>query len=168
VNDNPSAVNDTILRYATQATNVRTAVLLANDGDVDGDSVILLSTGGAAHGTVSLSGDRVYYTPNAGYLAGDSFTYTITDGHGGNATGTVTVTVIPGKETARIESLPDGAKKISFAGIIGMSYKVQSSDTLAPGSWVDRTTLTAGGQGEFSFTDPVPLPALRFYRCTAP
>lgn len=168
VNDNPGAGNDTILRYAAQATNVRTGVLLSNDSDVDGDSVSFVSAGAAAHGTVGVVGDRLYYTPNAGYTGGDSFTYTINDGHGGSATGTVTVTVIPGEETAKIESLPGGAWKVSFTGIAGMSYRIQSSDTLAAGSWVDRGTVAADDLGEFSFTDSIPLPARRFYRCTAP
>ncbi len=167
-NSSPVAVDDTIFRYAAQSTNVGTKVLIANDTDVDGDDLIILSTGGAAHGTVSISAGRLYYTPTAGYTGGDSFTYAITDGHGGTATGTVTVTVIPGKETAKIESLTGGAWKISFTGIAGMNYRVQSSETLAPGSWVDRATTTASGLGEFSFTDSIPLPARRFYRCTPP
>ena len=35
------------------------------------------------------------YTPNAGYSGPDSFTYTVSDGHGGTATATVSVTVTP-------------------------------------------------------------------------
>src|SRR5262249_6648997 len=48
------------------------------------------------HGTVVINADgTVTYTPNAGYSGTDSYTYIESDGHGGTATGTVNVTVIP-------------------------------------------------------------------------
>ncbi len=50
--------------------------------------IVSPSTGGA---TVSTSGDWVYYVHNGAVT--DSFTYTISDGHGGTATGTVTVNI---------------------------------------------------------------------------
>ena len=37
----------------------------------------------------------ITYTPALNYNGGDSFTYTISDGHGGSATATVTMTVTP-------------------------------------------------------------------------
>ena len=49
-----------------------------------------------AHGTVSCTGPGVCtYTPAADYNGPDSFTYTVSDGNGGTATGTVNVTVTP-------------------------------------------------------------------------
>ncbi|WP_052573440.1 Ig-like domain-containing protein [Haloferula sp. BvORR071] len=168
VNDNPVTGDDIMMRYATQPTNAKVAALLGNDSDVDGDSLVLLSVGGASNGVVSLSGDMVTYTPAAGYLGGDSFTYNISDGHGGSDTGIVTVIVVPGHESANIEMLTGGVTKASFNGIPGMTYRIQSSDTLAAGSWVNRVNVTANGAGGFSFTDPAPLPKQRFYRCVPP
>ncbi len=47
-----------------------------------------------AHGAaVIYANGTIRYTPAANYNGGDSFTYTISDGHGGTATGTVNVTV---------------------------------------------------------------------------
>lgn len=164
-NHNPVATADSIARFATRSTNVKITALLANDTDVDGDTLIFVSAGGASHGTTSILNNIVIYTPNAGYPASDSFTYLVSDGHGGTATGTVTVTVAPGEDTANVEMLADGSVKLSFHGINGVTYKVQSSDNLAAGSWVDRTTATADGSGNFTFADPGPLPERRFYRC---
>ncbi|HVY70881.1 MAG TPA: Ig-like domain-containing protein, partial [Verrucomicrobiae bacterium] len=66
VNDNPVAVTDTILRGANADTKVRISTLVANDTDVEGDTisftgVISPSTGGA---TVTTIGDWVYYHHN--------------------------------------------------------------------------------------------------------
>lgn len=55
-------------------------------------SSIAVATG-PAHGTTSVAGDVVTYTPTAGYYGADSFTYTATGPGGTSAPGTVTVTV---------------------------------------------------------------------------
>jgi hypothetical protein len=83
-------------------------------------------------------------------------------------TGTVTVTVVPGQETTAIELLAGGASKLSFTAIPGLTYRIQSSDNLTPGSWIYRTNATANAPGGFSFTESAPLPPKRFYRCTPP
>jgi hypothetical protein len=44
---------------------------------------------------IALNGSDVTYTPNVGFSGTDSFTYTISDGVGGTATASVTVTVVP-------------------------------------------------------------------------
>src|SRR5262249_35801032 len=59
-----------------------------------GDVITLSSVGAAAHGTVVVNGNNAVYTPAANYNGSDTFTYTISDGHGGTATGTVNVTVV--------------------------------------------------------------------------
>src|SRR5699024_3191267 len=45
------------------------------------------------HGTLQGTAPRLAYEPDAGIAGTDSFTFTVDDGHGGTATGTVTVTV---------------------------------------------------------------------------
>ena len=69
-------------------------MLLANDTDVDGDTLSVSGVAAGAHGTVSLSGGVVTYTPTAGYVGTDSFTYFVTDGKVASpVAGTVNVTV---------------------------------------------------------------------------
>ena len=96
----------------------------------------------------------------------------MSDGQGGTATGTVTVSLTvddaQSQNITRIEMLPDGSTRVSFAGIPGRSYRVQSTDSLTPANWVTRTTVTADALGKFNFTDPPPLPPSRFYRSVSP
>ena len=92
VNDQPVANADTAI------TNKNTAVTInvtANDTDVDGDPLTLLSIVTAPlHGTVTiLNASSLRYTPATNYLGTDTFTYQIGDGNGRRSNGTVTVTV---------------------------------------------------------------------------
>ncbi len=91
VNDAPVATND------TATTNEDTAVtinVLDNDTDADdNDTLSIDSVTSPSHGTAQISKGKVKYTPNANYNGSDDFTYTVSDGNGGTATGTVNVTV---------------------------------------------------------------------------
>ena len=100
VNDDPNAVNDALTTPANTAGQVN---VLANDTDVDGDTLTVTTlTPTAAHGTVSCTAAGVCtYTPNADYDGSDSFTYEISDGNGGTDTATVSVTVTPPRPTRR-------------------------------------------------------------------
>ena len=77
---------------ATHTTAV-TVDVLAGDSDPDGDALTVTAVGTPAHGTAVLNADNtVTYTPNAGTTATtDTFTYTVSDGHGGSSTASVTI-----------------------------------------------------------------------------
>jgi len=77
----------------TPAT-IAASTLLANDTDGDNDTLTIVQVGGAVNGTAALTaqGD-VLFTPTANYTGPASFTYTIDDGNGGQATATATLTV---------------------------------------------------------------------------
>ncbi len=92
VNDPPVAVDDSVSTPRDVPADFN---VLANDTDVEGDTLSLVSVGGAAHGTVTKNGNQAHYVPNPGYTGGDAFTYVVSDGHGGTATGHVTVSVTP-------------------------------------------------------------------------
>jgi hypothetical protein len=81
---------------ATVAKNSSVAIFaLANDFDVDGDTLTVVSYSQGAHGTVKYSAknNNFRYTPTKGFSGTDTFTYTISDGQGHTATATVTITV---------------------------------------------------------------------------
>ena len=94
VNDAPVALAETatVMQGTTMVINV-----LDNDTDIDGD---VLTVSLAANplvtplGRVTTNGATVSYTANAGVTGNTTFNYTLSDGHGGTATATVTVKVI--------------------------------------------------------------------------
>lgn len=97
-NDDPAPPNRAPVAAADAArTTPGSAVavaVLANDSDPDGDTLSVTAVSTPAHGTAVKNADgTVTYTPAAGYVGADSFTYTVSDGRGGTATGTVTLTV---------------------------------------------------------------------------
>ena len=90
VNDPPVAVNDTA---TTSEDTPVTVPVLANDSDVDGNPLTVVSAT-APNGTVVINPDgTITYTPNANFNGTDTVTYTISDGMGGFSTATVTIMV---------------------------------------------------------------------------
>ena len=92
----PVAVADA---YATtQNTTLVVAVpgVLANDSDPDSDPLTAVLISGTTNGAVSLASDGSFtYTPGAGFVGTDSFTYQANDGILPSSTVTVTIVVNP-------------------------------------------------------------------------
>ncbi|HSF14766.1 MAG TPA: Ig-like domain-containing protein, partial [Vicinamibacteria bacterium] len=94
----PVAVNDTgtVNEGATRVVNA--PGLLSNDSDPDGDTLTVnpIPVSGPSNGTLTLSTNGAYtYTHNGSETTSDSFVYEVSDGKGGKATATVTLTVNP-------------------------------------------------------------------------
>ncbi|GAB4003301.1 Ig-like domain-containing protein [Nocardioides ultimimeridianus] len=76
----------------TASTDAGRAVTVTLKGaDADGDA-LTYTAGDAAHGTVSIAGDKATYTPADGFTGSDEFSYTVSDGKA-DATSKVSVTV---------------------------------------------------------------------------
>ncbi|MEN6339607.1 MAG: Ig-like domain-containing protein, partial [Clostridiaceae bacterium] len=102
VNDDVAPVNDST---TTTDEDPVTIDVLANDTDVDIDTTLNKGTlhlksdyritlvGSASHGTTEIVSGKIVYTPEDTYNGSDSFSYTMTDGHGSSASATVSVTV---------------------------------------------------------------------------
>ena len=97
VNDAPTAVDDTLSSSILEDTSrtINVATLLANDTDIDGDTLTLESVQSAQNGTVTLSDDglSINFTPDKDYSGNASFTYTINDGNAKTATATVNLNI---------------------------------------------------------------------------
>jgi hypothetical protein len=92
VNDIPEANPEEV---ATSSYEGILIDVLANDSDVDGDELYLVSATSAEHGLVEvLDSGFIQYTPDIGYVGVDTIVYSISDGHGGTAVGVVTVEVL--------------------------------------------------------------------------
>ena len=95
VNDPPVAAGDSASTNEDTTLTLSASYLLANDTDIDGDILSVTSVQGASHGSVSLVSGTVRFVPAVNFNGAASFTYTISDGHGGSSTATVSVTVVP-------------------------------------------------------------------------
>jgi hypothetical protein len=61
-------------------------------------------------------------------------------------------------------TLADGYT-VSWQGVAGLTFSVQRSSSLTPGSWSVIHTVTPVSDGPLSYTDPAPVPAGKsFYR----
>lgn len=122
-------------------------------------------------GSVSFSNDTVTYTPRVDYVGDDSFSYTIDDGHGGTATAKVLVTVVPpGAAAANMLSLaltPEGLQS-SFAGTVGLTYRLQRTETLGSPVWTTVGQAAVGPEGIAILVDPDPPADGAFYRTIYP
>ena len=99
-----------------------TVNVLANDFDIDGDSLSVVDVGAAQHGSVAISGNgTVTYTPNGTYTGLDQFTYTISDGTT-TSQATVTIEVVLPEVPPTIDLDADDS-----AGAVGMGYQTTAS-----------------------------------------
>lgn len=129
-NQPPVAQDDTIAVAPDSQDNP--VAVLANDSDPDGDALRVVAVSGAAHGNAVANAGGVVYTPSAGYLGDDTFTYTISDGRGGEASATVHVTVAA-------PNLPPEAGPLSVRVLKGASIDIP---VLQAASDPDGDTLT--------------------------
>jgi hypothetical protein len=92
--DTPTAVADAV--SVLQDSGITSVDVLANDSfGLDGAGITALSVSGTSveGGVIAVNAGMIDYTPFAGFSGVDSFDYTITDGSGDTATGTVTILV---------------------------------------------------------------------------
>jgi hypothetical protein len=145
----PVAVNDSA---STDRNAAVTLSVLANDTDANGDTLSIMGTTPPVEGTVLVQGAAtILYTPVAGACGPDSFTYTISDGRGGQSTATVSVNVVctDGAEThatalafsscsmfsgTMLTMLGDG--EVRLAGTLGDEY---GASVLDPAVWTAGT-----------------------------
>lgn len=118
-NDQPTAVDDSY--SLDQDTQVELAVL-ANDSDPDSDAMLLISAVGAPDqgGSLINSGTVLTYTPAAGFLGVETFTYTVSDGFGGFDTALVSLDVHLPNPAPEVDAGEDQAgiegQELAFSG----------------------------------------------------
>ena len=134
----PVAQNDS---YVLDQNSINNSLnVLANDSDPDGDALSIATVGTPAHGTATVSGNRVLYTPVAGYTGADTFTYAISDGKGGSASATVGITIQP-----VVVNRPPVAQNDAFT--VDQNSSANSLNVLANDSDPDGDTLTISAVG---------------------
>jgi hypothetical protein len=140
------------------STKVYFSTLTAASSDVDGDTLTVASVSPTTAGSQPLTlGADFVYVP-AGTSAGDTFTYTVSDGFGGtSAAGTVTMTAgtATGQQDATIRTDGGSGIVLTFYGKPGLSYYIWRTASLTSPSWSDVTgsPFTADSNGMITTTD---------------
>jgi hypothetical protein len=138
VNDAPLAVDDTALVDEDAATDI-TAQLLANDTDLDGDTLSVSGVSNATGG-VDFDAGTVTFTPAADDCGTDvaGFDYDISDGNGGSDSASVTVDVT---------CLNDAPVAVddTASGSEDMPVTIDPADLLADDTDADDDTLSVSG-----------------------
>jgi hypothetical protein len=147
VNDPPVAVDDEATVGEDSAGWVTTVT--GNDSDADGDALSVVATTDGAKGTTSIdSRSSVRYVPTPDAFGADSYTYTVSDGHGGTDTATVDVTISPAEDPP--VAADDGATISEDAGPAAIDVLANDSDVdLDP---LSITAVTDGAHGTVAIT----------------
>jgi VCBS repeat-containing protein len=158
VNDAPVATNDSYSTNQDIQLNVNSPGVLANDNDVDGDALSAVLATAPAHGTVSLNTNGSFtYTPTAGYIGSDGFTYKANDGAANSNIATVAITVAanhaPVATNDSYSTNEDNPLTVSAPGVL-------TNDTDADGNTLTANlvtgpahgSLTLNANGSFTYT----------------
>ncbi|GAA2647502.1 hypothetical protein Adu01nite_11040 [Paractinoplanes durhamensis] len=119
--------------------------VLANDDDPNpGQTLTIESVGTPAHGTATISTNKVRFIPKDGWTGRDNFPYRINDGHGGVSASTVTVLISDGTPVAV-------ADRASTPYRTPITVKVLAND-LDPAGTLTIVSVTAPDNGTTSST----------------
>ncbi|MGZ8243895.1 Calx-beta domain-containing protein [Methylomagnum sp.] len=138
VTGEPLAVADSA---TTSEDKPVTITVLANDIDPNKDTLSVTAVSAPGHGTAAIGTDGVViYTPATQYVGADSFTYTINDGQGHTAVGSVSLTVTSGTPVAVDDSAATSLGK-------AVDIRVLANDSDPQNDTLSVTALTAPSSG---------------------
>lgn len=102
LNHPPSAASGALTTYRNTPVRLDLATLAS---DADGDPLSYGVSVPPQHGTASLSGSTLTYTPTAAYAGPDQLTYTVSDGRGGMDSAPLAISVVAaGPATVKLEA----------------------------------------------------------------
>ncbi|VAW50728.1 T1SS secreted agglutinin (RTX) [hydrothermal vent metagenome] len=132
---------------------INPAELLANDTDPDGDVLVISSVQDGDNGTVGIdAGGNVVFTPDANYNGEASFTYTVSDGNGGEDTATVILNVSNVNDLPTIDVVStitvdeDGSQQFNYS-----TADIDSSNVVLSGE-SENGTVVVNTNGTVTFT----------------
>jgi outer membrane protein OmpA-like peptidoglycan-associated protein len=153
VDDVPVATADTATVVEDTATPID---VLANDSGL-GDGPLVITTSDPEHGTVTVSGGIVTYTPDPDYHGPDTFSYTVTDADGQTATATVTVDVTSVSDTpaAVADTVTATEDAPSTLPVLGNDTGLGDGPIVVTATDPAHGTVVVNGDGTITYTpDP--------------
>ncbi|HEV8577449.1 MAG TPA: Ig-like domain-containing protein, partial [Thermoanaerobaculia bacterium] len=142
-NDAPVAADDSA---TTNEDTAVTASVLANDSDLDGDNLSITAVTQGTNGSVTFTVGSVTYTPASNFNGSDAFTYTISDGNGGTATGSVSI-IVSATNDAPAAANDSG----TTAEDSPVTISVLTNDSDLDGDSLSVTAVTQGANGSVTF-----------------
>lgn len=124
VNDAPVAAPDNEAVTEGQAVTI---LALANDGDVDGDPLTVHKIGTEPVNGVAtiVNGAEIVYTPNAGFVGTETFTYILSDGQSSGEP-------ILGNVTIEVAAAPGGTGNLAPVAVDDTAEVVQGQSAALP------------------------------------
>ena len=143
VNNPPVAENDSATVESGKSITIN---VLSNDSDPDGDTINISKIASPSMGIALISGNSITYTANSDVDGTDTFTYTISDGKGGEDTATVNVEVTKpelNKLPTVLITAPQNNQEIIQINLSAVTITIKTED--ADGT-VDAIIIEVDGQ----------------------
>ncbi|MCA9214455.1 MAG: tandem-95 repeat protein, partial [Planctomycetales bacterium] len=137
VNDTPNALDDYYFgERDTTLTIDAAAGVLANDSDADNDPLTVALTGNPTNGTATLNADGSFdYSPNAGFVGIDSFTYTASDATAISRVATVSIEVqLPPTKFFVVDTDVESTFEYAADGTLVDSYSLHANNRGSQGA----------------------------------
>jgi outer membrane protein OmpA-like peptidoglycan-associated protein len=167
VNDVPVAMDDSF----TVAEDSGATVLnvLANDSIAPdtGETLTIASVTQPSGGTVTFTATDVTFTPALNFFGTASFTYRISDGNGGTASATVTITVTPENDAPTASDDRFTVAEDSGTSLLDVLFNDSSAPDLGETLTVTAVTQPANGTVTFTATEVSFTPAPNFFGTTS-
>lgn len=155
----PTSMPDAHTAVRNTTLNVVAPGVLGNDSTNGGGAMTAERMTPASNGTVSLNANGSFsYTPNTGFVGGDSFTYRAINTVGPGNTATVAITVIGGPTGAPISVNDSYATGFNTALIVSAPGVLSNDDgkgdvmTAALGLTTQNGVLSLANNGSFTYT----------------
>ena len=127
--------------------------LLANDTDPDGDTLLVSAVQDGDHGKVELDGEgNIQFTPEENYSGEATFSYTVSDGNGGEDIATVTLNVSSVNDLPTIDVVntvtvdEDGSQQFTYS-----TADIDSSSVVVTGD-AENGSVIVNVNGTVTFT----------------
>jgi VCBS repeat-containing protein len=159
VNDFPTAVADSYSVNEDTVLTVAAPGVLANDSDVDGDSLTATLVTSTTNGTLAFNSNGSFtYTPNANFFGTDTFKYAARDGTSFSFIRTVTITVqgvndAPVAGDNSYTTSEDSQLTVAAPGVLANDSDIENSSlTALLVSGPSHGTLSLSSNGSFVYT----------------